>query len=102
GRGDGTFSGVRIFVGPGAGQAVVGDLNGDQKLDVVLLGVASFLDDMVYLGDGTGGFAAAGTVGTGPDNAGTPALADLDGDGNVRLYIALPVDDGVNVLLLGP
>jgi hypothetical protein len=55
GNGDGTFRpGASFPVNQAAGTLFVGDFNGDGKIDLAISGNAVWL----YLGDGTGGFAA--------------------------------------------
>src|SRR5262245_50952434 len=65
--------------------AVLGDLNGDGKLDFIV-SHESKADATVRLGDGAGGFGAASLIATGVASAGL-ALGDLDGDGKLDLVI---------------
>lgn len=88
GNGDGTFtqSTTTVFPGgPSSGNNVsvaAGDFNNDGKLDLAFDNTESIA---IYLGNGSGGFTAAGSWAT-IDNNGRLAANDLDGDGNVDLF----------------
>ena len=77
--------------------AIIGDFNGDGKLDFVLPGY----DDMnfvVFLGNGDGTFrqGASYPLTAGPDSA---AAGDLNGDG--KLDLAVSLNNGKNEIWLG-
>jgi hypothetical protein len=96
GNGNGTFTaGPIIYSGASQidTQDLVGDLNGDSKLDLVSLnGTAA----SVYLGDGHGGFQLASTIqgltmgsyALGPAPPSDVALGDFSGDGKLDLAVA--------------
>jgi hypothetical protein len=98
GKGDGTFEDPVTY---GSGNylrgAVIGDFNGDGKLDFALPGY----DDknfVVFLGKGDGTFreGAHYSLGAGPDSA---AAGDFNGDG--KLDLAVSLNDGTNKIWLG-
>ena len=98
-NGDGTFTDetdVHDIVYDGY-MAAVGDLDNDGDLDIV---TAPHKDVVkIYLNDGTGHFSRLENPGSAPYR-GDPrgiALADMDLDGDLDIYIA--VKDGDNVLL---
>ena len=115
GNGDGTFTATQsptIGPQPGLGvgdfnEMVVGDFNGDGKLD---LAVANNADDTItiLLGKGDGTFtptASPPTTGVGP---GGVAVGDFNGDGKLDLAVAnwtykspTPTVNGSVTLLLG-
>ncbi len=68
--------------------ATFADLDGDGDLDLVLLAIAG--PDAVFLNDGTARFTERRDLGLEPAGRGatTAALADVDGDGDLDLYVA--------------
>jgi hypothetical protein len=90
GNGDGTFMPVLEYnnTGPVFGFVAVGDFNGDRKLDLVATSRISGIDGVsIYLGNGNGTFAPAGSYPTG-DFPVAVAVADLNGDGRLDLAVA--------------
>jgi len=70
---------------PPANAVASADLNGDGYLDLVLSRAVGF-DDLVLFNDGAGAFTSVAL----PDSQGesvTPTLADLDGDGDLDLFM---------------
>jgi hypothetical protein len=109
GNGDGTFrSPVNYTVGlrPGLGSAVVGDFNGDGRLDVA---TANDFDSTVsiLLGNGDGTFQAQKVfpIGVPPVVQGGGVrpvgmiTADLNNDGKLDLAVANEVGNSVSILL---
>ena len=69
--------------------AAFADTDGDGDLDLVLLATTG--PNAVFVNDGTGRFTEHGAdLGLAPGARGstTPALADVDGDGDLELYVA--------------
>jgi enediyne biosynthesis protein E4 len=69
--------------------AAFADIDGDDDLDLVLL--ATLGPDAIFLNDGRGHFTEHGKdlgIDASPKGATTAALADVDGDGDLDLYIA--------------
>jgi hypothetical protein len=91
GGGDGTFRALAaqpLQPAPGpAGDVALADLNGDGRLDAAFLTGSGNLSMSVYLNQGGGLFALAGTFSSGVWS-GDLALADLDGDGAPDAVIA--------------
>ncbi len=88
GKGDGTFEKpVRYQAGVSPWQVVLGDFNGDGKLDLAVLPIGG--EDKIYVllgkGDGTFGEAKAYRSGMFPESI---AVADFNGDGILDLAIA--------------
>jgi hypothetical protein len=100
GNGDGTFKAPAAQVIGIAGaktlQVSFGDLNHDNKPDLV---IANLMGDLlVATGNGDGTFASARSHSVGA----TPywsAISDLDGDGNLDVAVANNVSNNVSVLL---
>jgi RHS repeat-associated protein len=103
-NGDGTF-GAPIFyamgksTGPlnGYNTVVLGDFNGDGRLDVATTDTADNTVS-VRLGDGSGGFGARTTFAVGQAPQGL-AVGDLTGNGILDLVTVNYVDESISVLL---
>jgi hypothetical protein len=87
GNGDGTFVSTPTPLAVG-GSVVVGDLRNDGKLDVVGVGSAQVVN--IQMGNGDGTFQSARQIQVpGPGGTSAVALADLTGDGNLDLIVAI-------------
>jgi hypothetical protein len=98
-QGAGVFGGaVSIFTGGNTGpDAIVAeDLNGNGSIDLAV-GLHNVNSVAVFLNNGSGGFAPAGTFGTGADPRGMDA-GDLEPDGDIDLAIANREGNSVTVL----
>jgi len=95
GNGDGTFQAQTVYQGPGS-NAVIADLNGDGRLDIVTV---DFIDGVVSVLANLGGgkFSSAIQYASGdlPDSL---AVADLNGDGQPDV-IAANENSSIAVLL---
>src|SRR5262249_43229168 len=83
-NGSGTFVSKKTFLAALQKQNLLGDLDGDGDLDVLLDG----FDESIYLNGGPGNCSVA-SVPIFPGPGGEPAaLRDFDGDGRVDLLLA--------------
>ena len=72
-----------------SGNVSIGDLNGDGRLDIVLVKGRHWpLADRVLLGDGAGQFRPAYDLGTAKDRSYSGQLADVDRDGDLDVVIS--------------
>jgi hypothetical protein len=88
--------GSPISISGGAGNVVIGDLNNDKKLDLVVAGIKN-RSIAVLLGKGDGQFAASASLTSVPDSPGEVALGDINLDG--KLDLAVATHDSYGVLL---
>ena len=96
GNGAGGFSVVNSYPQPGSPVSLVAaDFNHDNRLDLAVGIINTPYYVEIYIGDGSGGFTANGTVPIN-DAAGLKA-ADLDGDGNIDLAAATYSNNAVSV-----
>jgi len=95
GNGDGTFQAVVNYNSGGlfANSVVIGDVNGDGKLDLVVVNGSTSSTVAagnvgVLLGNGDGTFQTAVPYNRGGYGAGSVALSDVNGDGKPDLVVA--------------
>jgi hypothetical protein len=88
GNGDGTFQSATTYVSGGdlAGSVAVADVNGDGKLDLVVVNQFQSSTVGVLLGNGDGTFQSPLTYKTG-DRGFSVAVADVNGDGRPDLLV---------------
>jgi hypothetical protein len=102
GYGDGTFSNQTIYsTGRGSGpyDAVVGDLNNDGRLDIVVT-LNSNAAIVVFLGYGNGTFFRQGTYSTGSNsNPHACVLGDVNNDNQLDVAVSDGYNGNVAVLL---
>jgi hypothetical protein len=94
-QGNGVLGPFQVLLDPFGGDLALGDMDGDGDRDIVALATSISGPDMhdVVLLRNLGGGAFAPAVrypsGVGPDGAGLPALADVDGDGDLDVGLVL-------------
>jgi hypothetical protein len=94
GRGDGTFATPLAYLGnSGLASVAIGDLNGDGKPDLVVLGNFTISDVSVLLGKGDGTFADPVAY-TPPWSARSVALIDIDHDGKLDVVTRVDYSGG--------
>jgi hypothetical protein len=101
GNGNGTFMAPSVLMASQTNASViVGDFNGDGKLDLVLANCCAETTMSYYLGNGDGTFQPEGDFNGDPDPE-FVASADFNNDGKPDLAIAnAPVDSGGLTILL--
>ena len=100
GNGDGTFGAHEEYSSATGGAPVAlatGDLNGDGKLDLVVVNYKANTVS-ILLGNGEGTFQTQVEYATGNGPMGV-AVGDLNGDGKLDLVVANSIDNTVSVLL---
>ena len=94
-QGDGVLGPFQVLLDPFGADLAIGDMDGDGDRDIVTLATSVTGPDMhdVVLLRNLGGGAFAPAVrypsGVGPDSASLPALADVDGDGDLDVGLVL-------------
>jgi hypothetical protein len=109
GKGDGTFKPAQVFSSGDqiSRYLVLGDFNGDGRLDVVVAdgcGGCGHQNFSVLLGNGNGTFQAAHTYSLGGEALGI-AAGDVNGDGKLDIVVglesAIGSQNGISEVLLG-
>lgn len=107
GKGDGTFQApLRSDGGQSSSSLALADVNGDGKLDAVVLNfVSGVVGVSVLFGNGDGTFQPAVFTGTAPSSS-SLAVGDVNGDGKPDLIVGLECgdigcDNGAISILLG-
>jgi uncharacterized repeat protein (TIGR03803 family) len=99
-KGNGTFAApVNYGLGQAFDSIAADDLNGDGRLDVIVADPPS-QQDLIFLGNGDGTFAATPLkfpVGTNPD---FPTIADLNGDGAPDIIVPSYTSGSGNITIL--
>jgi hypothetical protein len=98
GTGSGTLAAATSIPGTFYGPPVIGNFNGDGKLDLVVVSPPNIV---LLLGDGTGGFGTPVSFAAGVSsgvNVGV-AIGDFNGDGNPDLVVTNYATNSVSVLL---
>jgi len=85
GNGDGTFQAARSFADSSDSLVVVGDFNGDGKLDLALPNSSGV---SILVGNGDGTFQPELLFGSGEGGGGAAAVGDFNGDGKPDLAVA--------------
>ncbi len=104
GNGNGTFAAATVVSAVASSTPTllaIGDFNGDGKLDLITGNFAG-PDVSVYLGNGTGGFAAPVSYsvgGTGANGTNGVAVGDFNGDGVSDVFAANYTSGNAGVLL---
>jgi hypothetical protein len=84
----------------GANDVAVADVNGDGKMDAILVNAGNYDAQIrVLFGDGAGGFGAPIPINTGAINAVGVITSDFNGDGKIDLAVCGGADDEVAILL---
>jgi uncharacterized protein (DUF2141 family) len=92
-----TAPGSPISIPDGPSNVLIGDVNNDKKLDLVVA-LEKTTSIAVMLGKGDGQFAATASTTKVPDSPGEMALGDVNGDG--KLDVAIVTHDSYGAFLL--